>query len=80
MSHIRVWGEVLGILQPEPQDEFFLLGGDSLSALAVVKRLVEWDGIFFLHNKFVVIVGVDSFCALAERWEAGVEYHFQEIS
>lgn len=41
----RVWGEVLGIATPEPDDDFFLLGGDSLSALAVAKRLVEWDGI-----------------------------------
>ena len=65
MSHIRVWGEVLGILRPEPQDEFFLLGGDSLSALAVVKRLVEWDGIFVIHNKFFVIEGGDSLCASA---------------
>lgn len=40
----RVWAEVLGIEPPEPDDDFFLLGGDSLSALAVVKRLVEWDG------------------------------------
>ena len=39
-----VWAEFLGIVPPQPEDNFFLLGGDSLSALAVVKRLVEWDG------------------------------------
>jgi len=33
--------------------------------LAVVKRLVEWDGIFVIHNKFFVIVGGDSLCASA---------------
>ncbi len=27
------------------QDDFFYLGGDSLSALAVTKRLLEWDGV-----------------------------------
>ena len=40
----RVWGDILGIDSPEPADDFFLLGGDNLSALAVAKRLVEWDG------------------------------------
>ena len=39
-----VWRDVLGIEAPEPDDDFFLLGGDSLSALAVTKRLLEWDG------------------------------------
>mmetsp|Transcript_15027 Transcript_15027/g.35423 ORF Transcript_15027/g.35423 Transcript_15027/m.35423 type:complete len:425 (-) Transcript_15027:220-1494(-) len=39
-----VWSEVLGIETPDPEDDFFILGGDSLAALAVSKRLTELGG------------------------------------
>ena len=56
---IRIWSQTLGIPPPEPDDDFFFLGGDSLSALAVVKGLVEWDGMYAhailcLHARSVV--------------------------
>jgi hypothetical protein len=36
--------EILRLIKLCTQDDFFVLGGDSLAALAVTKRLLEWDG------------------------------------
>ena len=52
LTWIRIWSQTLGIPPPEPDDDFFFLGGDSLSALAVVKGLVEWDGMY-AHAIFI---------------------------
>ncbi|MGQ4389700.1 amino acid adenylation domain-containing protein [Streptomyces sp. SAS_270] len=41
----RVWGEVLGVEDVSPHDDFFTLGGQSLSAVPAVARLRELLGV-----------------------------------
>eukprot|EP00960_Hanusia_phi_P022860 675480-Hanusia_phi.AAC.4 len=42
---VQVWKTILGLKDSEisPDDDFFLLGGDSLAALAATKRLLQWE-------------------------------------
>ena len=38
---MKTWAEVLEVRQPDADDNFFWLGGDSLSTIEVIRRINE---------------------------------------
>lgn len=69
----EIWGSILGLADIEPGENYFALGGDSLRALRMARRVTERFGVPVTLQDLVAAPTLGEFCAFLDRVESGAE-------